>query len=98
MTSGDPTAISTSTRRTANKTLENHQKISYNQPMTMKEQEEEKLQPGVNYLYDETGKMIGVLSEEECERARKDFDEEFMCAKPMASLLRLCREQQKKTS
>ena len=92
-------AISTSTRRTAKITLETHRKISYNQT-TMNEQktiEEENL-PGVPLLLGPGGKVIRALTPEEYERAHKNFDEEFMCDKDIASLLRRCREQQKKKS
>ncbi len=52
--------------------------------MTENEQEEEEPQPGVRYLYDSTGKMIGVLSREEYERGHKNFDDEYMCPKCVA--------------
>ncbi len=45
--------------------------------------EEENL-PGVPLLYDSNGKLIGVMSEEEYERAHKDFDDEYMCPKCIA--------------
>ena len=60
--------------------------------------EEEEPKPGVRYLYDSTGKLIGELSQEDYERGHKNFDDEFMCDKDIASLLRRCREQQKKKS
>ena len=44
--------------------------------------------PGVPLLLDSTGKPIRVLTREERERASKDWDEEFMCDKRIASFFR----------
>ncbi len=60
--------------------------------------EEEEPKPGVRYLYDSNGKLIGELSQEDYERGHKNFDEEFMCDKLAASFLRKWREQHQKKS
>ncbi len=49
-------------------------------------------------LYDENAKFLRWITPEEEARMNEDYDEEFMCPKPMASLLRRCREQQKMKS
>ncbi len=46
--------------------------------------EEEEPKPGVRYLYDSTGKLIGELSQEDYERGHKNFDDEYMCPKSIA--------------
>ena len=54
--------------------------------------------PGVPLLLGPGGKVIRALTPEEYERGHKNFDDEYMCDKDIASLLRRCREQQKRKS
>ena len=89
----------TSSNKPAKKRLEHHKKMDYNQPHPpMDEEIARQIKEGKTALFDANGNFLRWLTPEEEAEMSKDYDEEFMCPKPMASLLRRCREQQKMKS
>ena len=61
----------------------------------MDEEIARQLKEGKIAEFNANGEFIRWISPKEKAEMSKDYDEEFMCHKDMASLLRRCREQQK---
>lgn len=72
--------------------------MDYNQPHPTMEPTNPQTGEKLIRCIDSKGNTTRWITPEESAEMSKDYDEEFMCPKPMASLLRRCREQQKMKS